>query len=111
MGVTMWSALALVLAELVIGALLGTAKRFAVMIIAVCLVSWAVFLQDGLVMSMTAERGLDDQGRAQLFLTWGTRALMADGAIALICCLAWFIATRRRRLRASPSLLTSRADT
>lgn len=94
LSVTMWCALALFLAELVIGGLLGTVKRLAVAIMVGCLVSWAVAFQDALVISQTAERGLDDQGRAQLFLTWGTRALMVDGAIVVICCLAWFVATR-----------------
>ena len=89
MGVFMWCALALVLAELAIGGLLGTARRFAVTIMAGCLVSWVVMLQGALVVSLTGERGLDDQGRAQLFLTWGTRALVADGVLALACCLAW----------------------
>jgi hypothetical protein len=107
MDVTMWCVLALIVAELAVGGLLGTVKRFAITIMVGCVVSWAVAFQDAFVISQTAERGLDDQGQAQLFLTWGTRALMADGAIVLVCCLAWFVATRRRRPRTSP--LTSRA--
>lgn len=109
-GVTMWCALALLVAELAVGGLLGNVKRFAITITITigCFVSWAVMFQDAFVMSQTAARGLDDQGQARLFLTWGPRALMADAAIALACCLAWFYITRRRRPRASRSPLVGK---
>lgn len=96
---TMWCALVLVVAELAVGGLLGTAKRFAITIMVGCSVSWVVMFQDAFVMSQAAAHDPDDQGQARLFLTWGTRALMVDAAIALACCLAWFFVTRRRRPR------------
>ena len=99
MDVTMWCALALIVAELAVGGVLGTVRRFAITIMAGCFVSWAVMIQDALVASLTAGHGLDDQGQARLFLTWASRALMADVAIVLICCLAWFAAKRRWRPR------------
>jgi hypothetical protein len=105
---TMWCALVLVVAELAVGGLLGTAKRFAITIMAGCFVSWAVMFQNALVMSQTAVRNLDDKGHARLFLTWGTRALMVDAAIALVCCLVWFFVARRRRPRTPRSPLTSK---
>jgi hypothetical protein len=63
MAVTMWCALGLVVAELAVGGLLGTAKRFAITIMAGCLVSWVVMFQNAFVMSQAAGRDLDDQGR------------------------------------------------
>jgi hypothetical protein len=103
--IIMWYSLALLLAEMVIGVVLGTAKRIALMIIAACLISWVVMYQDALVMGLAAKPGLTDQAQAQLFLTWAPRALLADAAIALLCYLAWFIIRRRRLPRSAPSPL------
>lgn len=92
----MWCALGLLAAEVAVGGLLGTVRRFAFTIIIGCFVSWAVMFQAALVMSRTADRALAEQGQARLFLTWDTRALITDAAIALACCLAWLLVTRRR---------------
>lgn len=108
MDATMWCALVLVVVELVVGGLLGTVKRFAITIMVGCFVSWAVMFQNAFVMSQAAGRDLDDQGQARLFLTWCTRALMVDAAIALACCLVWFFVARRRRPRTPRSPLTSK---
>jgi hypothetical protein len=105
---TMWCVLVLVVAELAVAGVLGTVRRFAITIMIGCFVSWAVMFQDAFVMSQAAARDLDDQGEARLFLTWGTRALITDAAIALVCCLAWFFVTRRRRPRAPRSPMASK---
>jgi len=104
--VTLWCALALVSAEFISGLVTLSAKRLAVAVIAGCVASWVIALQDRIVFHLAAARYpgvLGTQGQGQFFITWSARAVVAETALAL---LAWLVVARLRRSN-EPTRLTA----
>lgn len=94
-----WCSLALVSLELIVGLVTASATRLAIAITAGCVASWALMFQDSVVFRLAATQypGIaGTQAQGQFFITWSTRILVAETALAL---LAWFVAARWRRSR------------